>query len=64
MKKITRILLAILGGIDVTISIFMPIIIAALWVSVAGLDNWSAYFFYALGLLSTLFRAIKVGWLK
>jgi len=64
MRKITTILLAILGGIDVTITIFTPILLAVLWVSVSGLDDWSSYFFYGLGLFATLFRAIKIGFMK
>ena len=64
MNKIIKIILAILGGIDVTFSIFSPIIIAALWVKVSTLSDWTEYFFYGVGLFSTLFRAIKVGWLK
>ena len=61
MNKFNIIILSILGGIDVTLKIFTPIILAALWVIVTGLDNWTAYFFYGVGLLSTIFRAIKIG---
>ena len=57
-------LLAILAGIDTTVRIFTPIILVALWVSVAGLNDWKTYVFYGLGLLSTLFRAIKTGFLN
>lgn len=64
MNKFKIIVLSILGGIDVTINIFTPILLAALWVTVGGLDNWTGYFFYGIGLLATLFRAIKVGWLR
>ena len=64
MNKFNIIILSILGGIDVTLKMFTPIILAALWVIVTGLDNWTAYFFYGVGLLSTIFRAIKIGWLR
>lgn len=64
MGKLKTTLLAIIGGIDVTISMFTPILIAALWVKVGGLDDWTSYFFYGLGLFATLFRAIKVGFMK
>ena len=56
--------LALLAGIDTTIRIFTPIILVVLWVSVAGLDDWLTYLFYGLGLLATLFRAIKTGFLN
>ena len=56
--------LALLAGIDTTIRIFTPIILVVLWVSVAGLDDWLTYLFYGLGLLATMFRAIKTGFLN
>ncbi|HUS51671.1 MAG TPA: hypothetical protein VMZ91_16005 [Candidatus Paceibacterota bacterium] len=65
MNKIKTIILAVLGGIDTVIYMFTPIILAAIWITIAGLDNWMSYFFYGLGLLATLFRAIKSsGFLK
>jgi hypothetical protein len=64
VNKFKTIVLSILGGIDVTISIFTPVILAALYVTIFGLIDWKGYFFYGIGLLATLFRAIKVGWLK
>ena len=64
MNKVSTVLLAILGGINVTIDMFMPILVAALWIDLNGLNSWTAYLFYGLGLLATLFRAIKVGFLK
>ena len=63
MNKITKIILAILAGVDVTITIFTPMILAAIWISIAGF-NLGSYFVYGLGLLATIFRAIKVGWMK
>lgn len=60
MNSLWKVFLAVLAGVEKTIDIFMPIIVAALWVSVAGLDDWTSYLFYGLGLLATLFRAIKI----
>lgn len=64
MGKIKTILLATLGGIDVTIYMFTPILLAALWVDVNGLNSNYTYLLYGLGLLATLFRAIKIGFMK
>lgn len=64
MGKLKTVLLAILGGVDVTVYMFTPILLAALWVAVAGLNDWTSYFFYGIGLIATLFRAIKVGFYK
>ena len=64
MNKLLKILLAILAGIDITIYLFTPILISTLWINIFGLNNFGSYLISILGLLSTLFRAIKVGWLK
>lgn len=64
MNKLKKVILSILGGIEVTFTMFTPIILAALWVTVSSLENWTEYFIYGIGLLATLFRAIKLGWLK
>lgn len=64
MNKFKKIVLSILGGVDVTFTIFMPVIVAALWVTSSSLENWTEYFIYGIGLLATIFRAIKIGWLK
>lgn len=64
MNKFKKILLSILGGIDTVFYMFTPIIVSVLWVSLNGINGGSSYFFYSLGLFSTLFRAIKIGWLK
>jgi len=62
MNKLMKVLLSILGAIDVIFTIATPMIIAAIWISITGLDTWNSYFFYGVGLLSTIFRAIKIWW--
>ena len=64
MNKVERIALAILGGMDATITMFTPIILSVVWISITPLDDWKVYFFFGLGLLATLFRAIKIGFMK
>jgi len=59
MGKIKTITLAILGGTDTVIYMFTPIILAAIWITIAGLNDWTSYFFYGLGLIATMFRGIK-----
>lgn len=63
MNKLKIITLAVLGGVDTTVFIFTPIILAVIWISIAGFNMWS-YLFYGLGLLATLFRAIKIGFMQ
>ena len=64
IDKLKIIILATLGGIDTVIYISTPIIIVALWAVINGLDDWRSIFFYGIGLLATLFRAIKIGFMK
>lgn len=62
MKKGNKIFLAIIGGMDVVIYIITPIILGILWLNNGGV-NFSAYFLFFVCLFSSLFRAIKIGFL-
>lgn len=64
MNKIKTTLLAILGGVDVTVTIATPIILALFWQKIFGLDSFGSYLIFIICLLATLFRGIKVGVLK
>jgi hypothetical protein len=64
MKKTNKIILSILAGIDAVIYMFTPIIISAIWINITGLKSFGSYLFYILGLLATIFRAYKIGWMK
>jgi hypothetical protein len=64
MNKLKTIILGILGAVDVVFSIFIPIAIAILWIKMTNFQGLGSHFIYGLGLLSSIFRAIKVGWLK
>jgi len=64
MNKLIKIILSVLAGIDTVLYMFTPIILSVIWVTIRGLDSIGSTFFYTLGLFSTIFRAIKIGWLK
>ena len=64
MNKALKVMLAVLGGIDVTFNIFTPILIVVLWVTFGDLNSFSSTIYYSIGFLATLFRAIKVGFFK
>jgi hypothetical protein len=64
MNKINKIFLSILAGIETTFYLFTPILLSTLWVSVSNVEGMAAYFFYAIGFLSTTFRGFKIGWMK
>ena len=64
MNNLNKALLAILAGIETTFYLFTPILISTLWINIFGLDNFGSYLISGLGLFSTLFRAIKIGFLR
>jgi hypothetical protein len=64
MNKLSKILLGILGAVDLVFTMFIPIAIAILWIKMTNFQGVGSYFLYGLGLASSLFRGIKAGWLK
>ncbi len=65
MKKLNKILLSILGGIDVVVIVITPILLILVWLSIFGIKNhWSSYVLIIIACLSSLFRGIKIGWIK
>jgi len=64
MNRLQKVLIGILGAVDVVFSIFTPIAVAIIWIKMTNYQGLGSYFLYGLGLLSSIFRAIKVGWLK
>ena len=64
MNKIQTISLAILGGVEAIFSIATPILIALLWIKYSGLIGWSSWVLVTAGIMSCMFRAIKVGFFK
>jgi len=64
MNKLGKILLSILGGIDVTFKMFTPALISIVWIELVNMSGVYMYLLLSLGMLATLFRAIKIGWLK
>jgi hypothetical protein len=64
MNKFFVILLAVLGGINAAIDLFIPIIIMRLWVVYNDSSLTTSILLYSLGGLASIFRGIKTGWLK
>jgi len=64
MNKKLKIFLAILGGFDVIFYIISPILLVSLYIAFFTVNNFVEIVLYTTGFLSTLFRGIKVGWLK
>lgn len=64
MNKLLKILLAILGGVEVVFYMVTPILIAVIWVTLFSFESLGNYVVYITGLLASVFRGIKIGWLK
>ena len=63
MNKIKTIIISVLGACNVLVTVATPIILASLWISVSGLNDWGSYLFFGVGLLASAFRGIKF-WMK
>jgi len=63
MNKLQKVTIAILGGIETVFSIAMPTLIALLWIKYSSSVGVSSLILITAGIISTIFRAIKVGWL-
>jgi hypothetical protein len=64
MNKIITIFLAIIGGVDVVMTIVTPAILILLWIKIFGITDTKSVILLIITLVSTLFRAIKIGYLK
>ena len=64
MNKFKTTILATLGGIDAVFYIATPIILGIIWTNISGFNDWKDYFIFSLGLVATIFRGIKIGWMK
>jgi hypothetical protein len=63
MNKFKKILVGILGGIDVVVTIITPIILSLFWVKLFGISFATYVLIIACG-LAALFRAIKIDWIR
>ncbi len=64
MNNLNKVLLSIIGGVDVVFYTITPILISIIWAKLFGINDIGAYILYGAGLVSSAFRGIKIGWLK
>ena len=64
MNKILKIIVASLGGINAVLTISLPILVALLWVNFSGLEGWSSYALLTAGILASVFRGFKIGFMN
>ena len=63
MNKSGRFFVAVLGGFNVMFELFSPIAISLLLLKVYSFSGFNSYAILTVGLLASLFKAIKF-WLK
>lgn len=64
MNSLVKTILAALGAINAVFSILIPMGFALLLVTVYGYNGLWTGFLVVAGIISSLFRAIKIGFIK
>jgi len=64
MNKILKVIISILGGCSVVFELLTPIAVALVWGIVFNLSSSASKIILVVGGLATLFRAIKIGFIK
>lgn len=64
MNKLQKISLAILGGIETVFYMITPILISLIWINVFDTSKAGTLILYSVALIASVFRAIKIGWLR
>lgn len=60
MNKIIKVLLAFIGAVDLAFNIFIPISISLLIVSLIKLGSFTSFILLTAGIISSLYRGIKI----
>lgn len=64
MNKFMKALIATLGGMNVVFSIFIPIAVSLLVIKSWNLTGFGSGLIILIAILSSIYRAIKIGWMK
>ena len=64
MNRFMKALIATLGGINVVFSIFVPIAVSLLVIKSWDLSGFGSFLIMLIAILSSIYRAIKIGWMK
>ena len=64
MNKLSKILVAILGAVDLVFSMFLPIAMSLILISTFELSNFNNNIVLGIGMLSTAYRAIDIAFLR
>jgi hypothetical protein len=63
ISKTKKVLIAIFGGVDTVVYIMTPIILSLLFIRIMNVSTLGANIFQIVGLLATLFRGYKIGFI-
>jgi len=64
MSKVKLVVLAIMGACSVIIDIMTPLAVALFWGSFFGLSEFASSVVLVIGGIATMFRAIKIWFVK
>jgi len=64
MNQLSKIILAVLGACSVLMEIMTPLAVALIWGEFFTLSGAADTMILIIGGLATIFRAIKIGWMK
>ena len=64
MNKFLKIIIAILGATNAVFSMFTPVAIALIVITVLGIDGWRASALIVAAIFSAVYRAIRIGIMK
>ena len=59
MNKLIKIILSILGGMNVLLDVITPLIISLLWIKIFTTTGFGFYLIYIIGFCASSFRGIK-----
>lgn len=61
MNKLLKIFLSILGAVEIVFSIFIPFALSLTIITVIGFQGFYSMVLLIAGILSSLYRALRVG---
>jgi len=64
LNKFLRGLIAVLGGINAVYGLFIPLAVALVIIAYFGFRHLWSFMLISAAILTTLYRAIKIGFIK
>jgi len=64
MNKLLKVFITIFGATNAVFSMFIPIALSLLSISYFGFEGFTSSILIATGIISSLYRAINIGFMK